>query len=221
MKPVIFGNLIVAGLLGVVSSRALADDMSSADMSTNPPPSNMVVTPADFAWDAAVINLEEIHLGHVAETNSQNEAVQKFGRHMVRDHSRLNAWLTRIAEKEQLPLPDTNTFDVFVSPPENEKPATELMTGTPQERLMAQQLAAQQLESLSGPDFDKAYADAMVSGHEKAIAKFEAAVASLDNGPLKKYARAGLTVIRHHFEMAQKLETKVMNETNAPAGGTM
>ncbi len=189
------------------------------DQPTNPPPAMETVTPADFAWDAAVINLKEIRLGEAAQTNSQNEAVQDFGKHMVRDHSRLEARLAKIAMAEGLPLPDTNTFDVFVPPQENEKPATELMAGTPAERLRAAQLDVQDLSSMSGTAFDQAYADAMVKGHEKAVEKFEAASASLQDEPLKRYANTGLRAIRHHLEMAEQLQSGLMQNTNAPAGG--
>lgn len=183
---------------------ALADE---EDMTTNQPPT-MVVTPADFAWNAGLINLEEIRLGQVAETNSQNKAVQEFGRHMVRDHSRLNDQLARIASQEGLQLPETNSFYVEVTS-EQEKPATELMGQNPEERLRQAQLDAQQLESLTGTDFDRAYADAMVSGHEKAVQCYEDAVSSLTDPALKRYAEHGLHVVRHHLKMARKLDQQV------------
>ena len=135
---------------------------------------------------------------------------------MVRDHTRLLDRLEKIANAEGLPLPDTNTFYVTVTAPP-EKPATELMAETPQQRLLDAQLAVQSLVSMTGPDFDRAYADAMVAGHEKAIQKFEDASSSLQDEPLKKYADKGLKTIRHHLEMAKQLQSDVMQSTNAPA----
>ncbi len=104
MKRVVLNNIVLAAALCLFGARAFGDDNMS---STNLP---VVVTPADFAWDASLINLKEIRLGEAAQTNSQNQQVQEFGRRMVRDHSRLNARLEKIAQGEGLQLPDTNTF---------------------------------------------------------------------------------------------------------------
>lgn len=210
MKPIAFSKIILAAALCAFAIPAVGDDMA-----TNMPPTT-TMTPGDFAWDAGLINLKEIRLGEAAQTNSQNPDVQKFGKHMVRDHTKLWDRLTKIAGDEGLALPDTNTFYVPVTPPE-EKPATELMPQTPEEKLREAQLDVQSLASLTGTAFDQAYANAMVAGHEKAIQKFEDADSSLQDQPLKKYAERGLKIIRHHLEMAQKLQTEVMQSTNAPS----
>jgi putative membrane protein len=209
MKRIAWDKIIIAVGLCAVAVPVFGADMGA----TNIPPA--VIAPADFAWDAAVINLKEIRLGEAAQTNSQNADVQEFGRHMVRDHSRLNARLTKIAGAEGLTLPDTNIFNVPVQQPA-EKQATELIPETPQQRLLDAQLDVQNLASLSGPDFDQAYAGAMVKGHEKAMQKFEDASATLQDEQLKKYADRGLKTIRGHYDMAMKLESEV--ETNAVPG---
>src|SRR5580692_3539919 len=84
MKTIAWNKIILAVGICAVAVPVFGDDMSA----TNMPPA--VMAPADFAWDASLINLKEIRLGEVAQTNSQNADVQEFGRHMVRDHSRLN-----------------------------------------------------------------------------------------------------------------------------------
>jgi putative membrane protein len=214
MKRIPWNKIVLAAGLCAIAVPAFGDDMNA----TNPPTPPPAVSPADFAWDASLINLKEIRLGEAAQTNSQNADVQEFGKHMVRDHSRLNARLAKIAADEGLTLPDTNTFYIPVQPPP-EKQATELMAETPQQKLLDAQLDVQNLLSLSGPQFDQAYADAMVKGHEKAMQKFEDASASLQDEALKKYADRGLRTIRGHYEMAQKLQSEV--ETNAaPASMT-
>ena len=207
MKTIAFKRVVLAALTLALALPVLADDNN---MSAMP-----MMTPADFAWDAALINLEEIRLGEVAQTNSQNKAVREFGKHMVRDHSNLQQRLEKIAADEGLQLPDTNTFNVEVTAPA-EKQATEMMGETPDQRLLDAQLDAQHLESLTGTDFDQAYADAMVKGHEKAIQKFEDAAGTLQDPALKKYADKGLKIIRHHYEMAQKLQSKLMPSTSPP-----
>lgn len=207
MKVIALKKVALAVTVCALAVPVLADD---SDQNNQP----AVATPADFAWDAGLINLEEIRLGQAAQSNSHNKAVKKFGMHMVRDHSKLEDKLAKIAASEGLQLPDTNTFYEEVSEPE-EKPATELMAVTPQQKLLDAQMDAQHLVSLKGNDFDQAYADAMVKGHDKAIQEFEDASTALQDSSLRGYADKGLRVIRHHYEMAQKLQSQV--STNAPA----
>jgi putative membrane protein len=202
-----FNKLILAVAVCAFATPVIGQDMASTNMPATP------MTPADFVWDASLISLKEIRLGEAAQTNSQNEAVQAFGKHMVRDHTRLNDRLVKIANAEGLQLPPTNTFYVPVTAPV-QKPATELMAETPQQQLLDAQVDVQNLASLNGPDFDKAYADAMVQGHEKAIQKYQDASTTLSDDQLKRYADRGLRVIRSHLDMAQKLQSEV--ETNAP-----
>src|SRR5215469_5978106 len=209
MKLVVLNKILLTAAVYFLVAQVFGDDNMS---STNPP---ATVLPADFAWDASLINLKEMRLGEAAQTNSQNPDVQEFGRHMVRDHSRLNTRLEKIAQGEGVPLPDTNTFYIPVTVPQ-QKQATQLMTETPQERLRDAQLDVQSLASQSGAAFDQAYAAAMVKGHKDAMDKFQDASATLPDDPLKKYADRGLRVIKDHFEMAQKLESEV--STNVPAG---
>jgi putative membrane protein len=211
MKRSAWNKIVLAAGLCAFAVPVFGDDMNA----TNPPTPPPVMSPADFVWDASLINLKEIRLGEAAQTNSQNAEVQEFGKHMVRDHSRLNARLVKIAADEGLTLPDTNTFYVPVTPPA-EKQATQLLPETPQQKLLDAQVDVQNLVSLSGPDFDQAYASAMVRGHEKAIQKFEDASASLQDESLKKFADRGLRTIRGHYEMAQKLQSEV--ETNSVPG---
>lgn len=203
-------KLVLAAALCALTVPVFGDDMS-----TNQP--MPVLTPADFAWDASLINLKEIRLGEAAQTNSQNADVQEFGKHMVRDHSRMNDRLQKIAAAEGLQLPNTNTFNIPVQAPEN-KEATDLMNPTPQQRLLQAQADVQSLASLTDTDFDTAYAAAMVKGHNKAIEKFQDASTSLSDDQLKKYADRSLRIIRDHYDMARKLQGEV--ETNAPSAMT-
>jgi putative membrane protein len=211
MRLAVLNKILLTAAVYFLVAQVFGDDNLNT---TNPP---ATVLPADFAWDASLINLKEMRLGEAAQTNSQNPDVQEFGRRMERDHSRLNARLEKIAQQEGVSLPATNTFYIPVTAPQ-EKQATQLMTETPQERLRDAQLDVQSLASKSGAAFDQAYASAMVGGHKDAMDKFQNASATLSDEPLKKYADRGLRVITDHYEMAQKLESEV--STNVPAGGT-
>jgi putative membrane protein len=207
---------ILALGISIATTAAFADDLAT----NQPQPS---LTAQDFTWNAAVAGLKEVRLGQIAEQNSQNADVQSFAKHMVRDHSAANKKLTKIAQAEGLNLPDTNSFYVTVTPPESEKQATQLMTPpqTPQARLLAEQLAAQRLESLSGVAFDEAYAQEAVKDHVAAVELFENGSANLTDKDLKKFADKTLPTLRNHYQMAQDLQNKLggtpSTGTNYPA----
>jgi putative membrane protein len=62
------------------------------------------------------------------------------------------------------------------------------------------------LDGKTGADLDRAYADQMVSDHQKAIAMFENASTHASTDEAKKLASAALPKLRKHLEAAQKLQ---------------
>ena len=201
MKPTL--KTIIVMSLFATGTAVLADEATnsiSQDLTA--------VTPQQFTWDATVAGLKEVRLGEIAEQNTTNADVKQFAEQMVKDHSRANLRLEKIAQAESLNLPDTNVFYVTINdqPP---KQATQLMAQTPQEALDAQRIAVQHLQALSGRDFDLAYASAAVEDHTNAVQLFENASANLTDKKLQKFATRTLPTLREHYTMAQNLENEV------------
>jgi putative membrane protein len=201
MKPTL--KTIIVLSLFATSTAVLADEAtnSTSDQLTT-------ITPQQFTWDATVAGLKEVRLGEIAEQNTTNADVKQFAEQMVKDHSRANLRLEKIAQAESLNLPDTNAFYVTINdqPP---KQATQLMAQTPQEALDAQRITVQHLQALSGRDFDLAYASAMVEDHTNAVQLFENASANLTDKKLQKFATKTLPTLRGHYTMAQNLEDEL------------
>jgi putative membrane protein len=65
------------------------------------------------------------------------------------------------------------------------------------------------LEGKTGKDFDKAYVDAMVADHQKAIAMFENASKNASTDKAKKIASDTLPALRKHLDAAQKLQSSL------------
>jgi len=65
------------------------------------------------------------------------------------------------------------------------------------------------LTGKTGKDFDKAYVDAMVSDHQKAIAMFENASKNASTDKAKKLATDTLPALHKHLDAAQKLQTSL------------
>ncbi|SPE57086.1 hypothetical protein SBV1_2630002 [Verrucomicrobia bacterium] len=64
------------------------------------------------------------------------------------------------------------------------------------------------LQSVSGRDFDKAYAKDMVKDHKKDVKEFESAAKDLSDPDLRAWAQKTLPVLQEHLRMAQDMETE-------------
>lgn len=178
-----------------------------------------MLTPQQFVTDAAMGGMKEVQLSKLALQTSQNAEVKNFASRMVKDHTAANAKLMRIAESKGLDFPGTNTFgpedanwnNPMVTGSETVKDAYLLTTNLP--------LAAYQdfkhLKSLSGHDFDQAYAGAMVMDHINTVIEFEAASRGLSDPELQQFAEKTLPTLRMHSQMAQKLAADLTGRQTA------
>src|SRR5436309_2768675 len=103
MKTIIWTNIILAA--GIFSGALSALGQESMAIGSEPP-----MTPQKFVTDAATGGMKEVFLGRLALEKSKNADVRHFAREMVRDHSKANAELKKIAISENLDVPPTNTF---------------------------------------------------------------------------------------------------------------
>ena len=195
-----------------------------------------------FVWMAAMTDKKEIQLGELALQKSDNSNVKSFAQRIISDHKSSCEKLQAIAEKEGLKFPGTNFMAQGVNGQWDtnsaglESPAKEMqdMDSPPHLASLLVSNANNSMDngqmavdwnSLSGADFDRAFAKHMVAGHEKAIRKFEAASASLQDADLKEYAENTLPVLREHLRMAQSLQSQIANSsysnmTNSSTAGT-
>lgn len=172
----------VAGILSLlVFEQGVAADRAQG---SSPPNTSAVkagkLDAYDFAVQAAKDGRSEVALGELAEDKAKSEKVKDFGRQMVKDHGKANDELAAIAKKENLRLPDGVG-------PENER-------------------LKEQLASKDGGGFDRAYIDAMVDDHEKAVRLFTNFQENGDNDAFVAFARKTLPVLQHHLEQAKSLQ---------------
>ena len=117
----------------------------------------------------------------MAAERASNPAVKDFAQMMVRDHTKAAADLREVATATNVQLDTASELDRH------------------HENLQ------KDLATLSGPEFDRKYVDAMVDGHEKAVNEIEKKVDS-DNPQLKQWATQTLPVVRQHLERAKQLK---------------
>jgi putative membrane protein len=94
---------------------------------------------ADFVHDIAIANMAEIELGKIAMERSSNAQIKIFGQMMVTDHTAAADKLTAVASEHNLTLP----------------------TQLDQRHIELRD----KLSALQGPEFERAYMEAMVDGH--------------------------------------------------------
>lgn len=94
------------------------------------------------------VNSSEIREAQLALAHSRNPRVRAYAQHILRDHTMLNNTLVQVARAEGI------------------RP----MEGRMAMRMRSNdQLQYRQLASLSGPAFDRAYMDAQINAHRRAI----------------------------------------------------
>jgi len=132
----------------------------------------------DFAVAAADGGMMEVELGKMASQKGVNSSIKKLGAMMVKDHSAANAELKKVAKEKNITLP-AGLSDKC-------------------------RKAVQDLSEKKGADFDKAYADLMVSDHKEDIDEFKKEADKGKDSVLTAWARKKVPVLEHHLAMAEQ-----------------
>lgn len=131
-----------------------------------------------FAVDIADAGMLEVELGKLAQAKGLSAGVKSFGQTMVTDHGKANDELKALAAMKNISLPETLSD-------KSKKHYDDLA-------------------EKSGKDFDKAYTDAMVDGHEDVIDLLKKESEKGNDPDLKSWATEKLPTIEHHLQMAKQ-----------------
>jgi putative membrane protein len=155
---------------------------------TTPTPQRGQLSESDYRFviHAARGGMEEINLGQIAKEKSQNQAVRDFAERMITDHGKANDQLKQLATQKGATLPPT-------------------LSRTGRTRV-------DELQGLTGTEFDKAYAKGAVKDHKEDVKEFEKASKDLKDPDLRAWAQQTLPTLQEHQQMAESLETSVKAE---------
>lgn len=141
-----------------------------------------------FVNEAASSNDFEIAAGSLAISKGVSTEVKNYGQHMVDDHTAVGTDLKKLTASKGWGLPG---------------------------QLMERHTTLlEKLKAASGAEFDRLFAEVMVSSHQEAITLFRGAT---ENSPgvtdpdLKKFAKEKLPGLEMHLEKANKLQDGVKN----------
>lgn len=205
-KPLIFSVLMSSAVFGLVSCGDVSNTNQILSTNTNRAVSNMgnatmnsnaainansaninanraAVIQDNFWTEAAQGGMAEVELGKLALTKAQNPEVKKFAQMMITDHTKANGELKTLAAKKSVTLPAEVNSD--------------------------QKSMMDDLNKLSGAEFDKAYVDAMVEDHEKDVELFADQAEDNDDADVKTFAAKTLPTLKSHLEMIKGMDAKM------------
>lgn len=133
-----------------------------------------------FLKEAAMSGHAEIELSNIALRQATRPEVRDFAQRMVDDHTAANNRAMELARARNIALPS--------------QPDT-----------MHRQ-AADRLLSMRGEEFDREYMRLMVSDHEQAVRRFEAAARDVRDPEVNRFVTRTLPILRDHLEMARNIE---------------
>lgn len=178
MKQVLCGAAL-AGLMlvGCAQTQRAADTtVAAAKAQVNP---TLSTTDATFLTTGARGGMAEVQLGQLAGRNAGSAAIRRFGQHMVEDHGRANAEMMALAQQKQ------------ITPPSG--------IGAEQQQIH------DNLVTLRGRAFDRAYAKAMVEDHEEDLRLYREEAQSGTDPDVKAFAARQIPTLEAHLRMAQRL----------------
>lgn len=129
----------------------------------------------------------EITFSRLALQKSDNSQVKAYAQKMINDHTKLDAEMQPFASK--LGVAPVTSLDE------------------------AHQQKFDQLQQMSGSDFNKQYMQDMDTDHHNTLEAFKAEESSTQDTQLKSTVKKGEKVIAQHTEMADKLVTKMGGTT--------
>jgi putative membrane protein len=191
MKKLGFITMIAAGLLifqgcsnETKDSKETADSLNEAKDTTGSASATGGIAveedDAMFATNAANGGMVEVAFGKVALSKTTNPQLKAFAEMMVSDHGKANEELKTIAMAKNITLPTNIDED--------------------------HQKKLNDLNAMSGKDFDKNYTDAMVDGHEKTLKLMEDEAKDGKDAELKAFASKTAPVVKSHLDMIKKIK---------------
>jgi putative membrane protein len=138
---------------------------------------------SEFMTKVADVGMTEVKLGQMAQDKGSNQRIKDFGAMMVKDHSAAGDELKSLANQKNVTLPSTVGND--------------------------HQKKIDDLNKKTGKDFDKAYIDAMVDGHQSTVNDFEKASKNTKDADVKAWIDKTLPTLRMHLDSARAIKKDI------------
>jgi len=138
---------------------------------------------ADFMVKVADVGMTEVKLGGIAQDKGMNKRVKEFGAMMTRDHLKAGDELKGLARRKNVTLPENVGED--------------------------HQKKIDDLSKKTGKDFDRAYIDMMVDGHQSTVSDFEKASNNTKDPDVKSWVDKTLPTLKMHLDSAKAIQKAI------------
>ena len=190
----VFGRRSTANTAAArADSTAVASGAVGADSAAGMAGHTMASTPgatalgdADIATVIHEVNAGEIAAGKIAETKASNADVKAYAREMVQAHTALDKQAKTGAQSAAA---NAAIRDSVANA--NRAVSSELQSAN------------------SGAEFDKAYLNSQVMGHQNALRFLQAAQNQAQNADVKKLIAGAIPDVQKHLDRARSLQSKV------------
>ncbi|HEX8692653.1 MAG TPA: DUF4142 domain-containing protein [Longimicrobium sp.] len=170
---------------------ATADTSTATAVSPSPPPTPpataaATVTDPQIAAIVVAANAVDSAAGELAKTKGSNQQVKDFGNMMVTDHSGVNKQAVDLVTR------------LGVTPEQN--PTSQSLTQGGEQNV-------QQLQGLSGAEFDRAYIEHEVQYHQQVLdAIDQTLIPSAQNAELKSLLQTVRPAVQAHLDRAKQIQ---------------
>jgi putative membrane protein len=169
--------VVLLALAGCAETQRGTDTVAAAAAAQLNP--TLSTSDATFMTVAARGGMAEVQMAELAERNGRSPAVKRFARTMIEDHGKANEAMAALARRKQ------------ITPPQG--------IGADQQRTY------DRLATLHGRDFDRAYAEAMVTDHQEDLQLFQTEAEDGTDPDVKAMAARQVPMLREHLRMAKAL----------------
>lgn len=184
--------VLAFGQVGTMSSNS-SNDMGQQNTGNAPVSTKLSAMDRAFVRDAAQDNKAQIMLGKLAAEKATSPEVKQFANRMIRDHSNIEEKLEQLADTEGVQLP-------------------------PQPSSKAQ-MTDDELQKLSGNQFDKNYMSDMLKDHKQDVMAFKHEEDAGGNPQVKEFATQTLPTLESHLREAEKVAPATGVATSAGMNG--
>lgn len=138
---------------------------------------------AQYLVDAYNTGLYELEASQHAKQKAVSNDIKDLASEMVSAHAKLNVTIKSLADNKQISLPSKLSDD--------------------------QMKEIKECSEKRGTEYEKAYIEKMIDGHEKAIKMAEEAAEKANDPEIRNLFSTALPTLRHHLEMAMAIKDKM------------
>jgi len=142
----------------------------------------------NFMNNAALGGMFEVQESKAAVEKTATDGIKKFANHMINDHTAANKELAKLASDKTVTIPN--------------------------ELGKKQQKQIDDLNQLSGTDFDKQYVKDQLDAHKDAVKLFQKEIDDGQDTDVKQFATRTLPTLQHHLAMVEALDSGTMGMGN-------